>query len=410
LSTKGAGRLRTASSALALGTWLLSLVFGFGLAIPLAVANHNPWGSTVAVGVIVVAFASVGGLIAVRQSQNPVGWTLLGAGAFFVLQAVASGYLVLDYRRHHGTLPLGPLAVLLQPAWAPAIVLIAVTVLIFPDGRLLVGRARWVLRGLVTIGAVWLAGAYGISVTAIVEHRIRVEPSGTLHQLDHPTGVWAWWSIAQDAFFVALGASLVFWVAIQLTQYRKLDGERRVQQKWLITGAVVCAAGGLVSITQSAHQSQLAAALTYLATGLIAALPVSIGIAIFKFRLYEIDRVISRTLSYLVLSGLIVGVYVGIISLATRALSFSSPIAVAASTLVAVALFNPLRRRLQRLVDRRFNRSRYDAEATVAAFTSRLREVIDADSVRADLLRVVERTFEPAAISFCAIGREPAER
>ena len=118
----------------------------------------------------------------------------------------------------------------------------------------------------------------------------------------------------------------------------------------------------------------------------VVALPVGIGVGILKYRLYEIDRLISRTLSYLIITGLLAGVFVGIVALATDVLPFSSPVGVAASTLAAAALFNPLRLRVQRLVDRRFNRARYDAEAIVAAFTLRLRDAVDLDTVRGELL------------------------
>src|SRR4029077_1387596 len=131
----------------------------------------------------------------------------------------------------------------------------------------------------------------------------------------------------------------------------------------------------------------------------LAALPISIGVGILKYRLYEIDRLISRTLSYLILTSLLVGVFVGIVVLATDVLPFSSPVAVAASTLAAAALFNPLRLRVQRLVDRRFNRARYDAEAIVAAFTMRLRDAVDLDTVRGELLRAVNGAVQPAHAS-----------
>ena len=118
--------------------------------------------------------------------------------------------------------------------------------------------------------------------------------------------------------------------------------------------------------------------------GLIA-LPISIGIGILRYRLYDIDRLISRTLSYTLLTGLLVGVFAGLVLLTTRVLPFSSPVGVAASTLAAAALFSPLRSRLQRLVDRRFNRARYDAEATVAAFGLRLRDAVDVETVLDEL-------------------------
>ena len=123
------------------------------------------------------------------------------------------------------------------------------------------------------------------------------------------------------------------------------------------------------------------------------------GVAILRYRLYEIDRIVSRTLAYALVTGLLVGVYAGLVLLATHVLSVSSPVAVAASTLAAAALFNPLRRRVQRGVDRRFNRARYDADQTVAAFAGRLKDAVALDAVRDDLASVVHQALEPAHVS-----------
>jgi hypothetical protein len=128
-------------------------------------------------------------------------------------------------------------------------------------------------------------------------------------------------------------------------------------------------------------------------------LPVSIGVGILRYRLYEIDRLISRTLSYALLTGLLVGVFVGLVLLTTRVMPFSSPVGVAASTLVAAGLFSPLRVRLQKLVDRRFNRARYDTEALVAAFRSRLRDAVDVDTVPAELAAAASRSLEPTQVT-----------
>jgi hypothetical protein len=138
----------------------------------------------------------------------------------------------------------------------------------------------------------------------------------------------------------------------------------------------------------------------------IAALPVCIGVGILKYRLYEIDRLISRTLGYAVVTGLLIGLYTGLVLLATRVLPFSSPVAVAGSTLVAAALFNPLRRRVQRVVDRRFNRARYDADRMVAEFAARLKDAVDLDAVRYDLADVVHAALEPAHVSVWVRGGE----
>ena len=131
----------------------------------------------------------------------------------------------------------------------------------------------------------------------------------------------------------------------------------------------------------------------------MAALPAGMGMAILKYRLYEIDRIISRTLAYAIVTGLLVGVYAGLVLLATRVLSVNSPVAVAAATLAAAALFTPVRRRVQRVVDRRFNRVRYDGDRMVEAFAARLKDAVDLETVRADLASAVSQALEPAHVS-----------
>jgi hypothetical protein len=130
----------------------------------------------------------------------------------------------------------------------------------------------------------------------------------------------------------------------------------------------------------------------------LAALPVSMGVAILKHRLYEIDRIISRTLAYAVVTGVLVGVYAGLVLLASHVLAVTTPVSVAAATLAAAALFSPLRRRVQRIVDRRFNRARYDAEVMVAAFALRLKDAVELESVRDNLADVVQQALEPAHV------------
>ena len=172
---------------------------------------------------------------------------------------------------------------------------------------------------------------------------------------------------------------------------------RREQLKWLMAGSVVTFLATLTFLFTASGTGviRVVAAAAALAIGSFA---LAIGVAILRFRLYEIDKLISRTLSYALLTGLLVGVFVGLVLLTTRVLPFSSPVGVAAATLAAAALFTPLRSRLQRLVDRRFNRARYDAEATVAAFGARLRDAIDVDTVLAELSSVAARSLEPATV------------
>ena len=310
----------------------------------------------------------------------------------------ASFYVVACYRLRQSGLPFGWAALLAQPSWSIAIVLVGLAFLLFPDGHLPSPRLRWVLWVFLTMGTVWMVGAFGFTIGAITRHDIHVDSAGNLQVLSHPTGSAAWWGAVQNA---ALFAILVCWLvslAGQAVSYRRSSGERRQQLKWLMGGSAAALAGAFLSVVLSSrpgwpgvigHLSQVLA---------IFALPVSMGVAILRYRLYDIDRLISRTLAYAIVTGLLVGVYAGLVLLATQGLKLHAPVAVAAATLAAAALFNPVRRRVQRAVDRRFNRARYDADQTVAAFAARLKDAVELDAVRADLAGVVETALEPAHV------------
>jgi hypothetical protein len=147
------------------------------------------------------------------------------------------------------------------------------------------------------------------------------------------------------------------------------------------------------------HPSGIAQAATSIASAVTIAFPLSIGVGILKYQLYDIDRIISRTLAYATVTGLLVGMYAGLVLLATQVLTFKAPVAVAAATLAAAALFSPLRRRVQRIVDRRFNRARYNSDQTIAAFAARLQDAVDLDAVHTDLLGAVHQALEPTHAS-----------
>ena len=244
-----------------------------------------------------------------------------------------------------------------------------------------------------------MIGAFGIDAHAIVTHTVHITTSGDLSQLSQPTGSVAWWGVVQNVFFPVIFVSGLGSLAKQVVSYRRATGERRQQLKWLLAGGTIFLVGGFFTLTGSSNNSPLERALGVLGILGLAALPVFVGIAILKYRLFEIDRLISRTLSYAIITGLLVGVYVGLIALTTRALPLSSPVGVAASTLAAAALFTPLRRWVQRIVDRRFNRAHYDAEATVAAFSAGLRDAVDLDRVQRDLVAVVRLSMQPSHVS-----------
>ena len=390
------GRFRPAShaAALVLGGLVLALLVA---QVPLSDMAHSPNLSGAASAAGVLTLAGVGLVVAWRQPRNLMGWILLGGAVFLGLNNDASLYTVLVYRLGH-QLPLGAVAVLLQPSWAPGIVAFGLAILLFPEGQVPSRRWRWVLAVYLVVGASWMAGTVVFSVGAIIAHHVQVDSGGNLLVLAHPTGGAAWWGVVQNLFFLVLGVSWLASLGSQVLTYRRSAGERRQQLKWLMSGAAIAIVCGFLTLSQSGSHGFLLA-VTQVATVGIAALPVSIGVAILKYRLFDIDRIISRTLAYAVVTGLLVGVYAGAVLLATRVLSVHSQVAVAASTLAAVALFNPLRRRVQRAVDRRFNRARYDADRTVAAFAARLKDAVDLDAVRADLAGVVHQALEPAHVS-----------
>jgi hypothetical protein len=183
-----------------------------------------------------------------------------------------------------------------------------------------------------------------------------------------------------------------------VVRFRRSSGERRQQLKWLLSGIVAAMPGLALSIALGDATGWLDV-LGGFSFAFTAALPLGIGVAVLRYRLFDIDRLISRTLAYGAVTALLAGAYVGLVLLATRELAFSSEVAVAVSTLAAAAAFNPVRRWVQRLVDRRFNRSRYDADLTVAAFAARLQDAVDIGSVRADLAGTVQQALEPEHMS-----------
>jgi hypothetical protein len=270
--------------------------------------------------------------------------------------------------------------------------------MLFPDGDLPSGRWRWLMGVVGLVGGTWMLGAYAIAAETIALGHVVVEPAGDLKQIDYPTSGWAWWSVLQAVWFVVLLVVSLGWLVSRVPAYRAATGERRQQLKWLIFGATTSVVGVVLSVVLSGQHGVLLTIANVSILGLLG-LPLAIGIGITKYRLYDIDRIISRTLAYALLTALLVSMFVGLVLLTTRVLPFSSPVGVAASTLLAAALFAPLRNRLQRLVDRRFNRARYDAEATVAAFGARLRDAVDPETVLTELAAAASGSLQPAHVS-----------
>jgi hypothetical protein len=344
----------------ALTTWNLSYVFGdvVNLAVPI-----------------------VGFVIASRRPGNRIGWLFLAAGLSLGLSTFATSYGLRALVAAPGSLPAGLVfAWLANWIWVTQLAVLAFLLLLFPTGQLRSRRWR---------PAAWFVGsAFALATVALLVGATRLWSHPVFSSSEPlPRPVWT-------TILILIPAALLVSVAAVVVRFARSVGEERLQLKWFASAAVLVAATLTASILNS--NSVVAGVATNLA---FVCLFAAIAIAVLKYRLYDIDRIISRTLAYGIVTGLLVGVYAGLVLLATRVLPISSPIAVAASTLAVAALFSPLRHRVQRLVDRRFNRARYDADKTVAAFAARLQDAVDLNSVRDDLASVVHQALEPAHVS-----------
>jgi hypothetical protein len=378
----------------------LAVLFGAVAALliaasfPLSALAHQLTFGGVGQPLLMIPFGAVGALVGSRQPRNPIGWLLLAIAVTATGGADAGFYAVRAYHIDHHSLPLSRLAVFLTQGWASMLVLLPLPILFFPDGK--ISRLwRWTLGAYIALMAVLVVHLVITDLGAFTEQTIRIDSSGELKQLGTSSGGGPVFAVVALLFF-AISFS---WVVRQVVEYRRSRGDRRQQLKWLLAGGSFAVFGFFIAITIGSGSNGAFSAIGKVGFLGLIALPIAIGVGILRFRLYEIDRLISRTLSYALLTGLLVGVFVGLVLLTTRVLPFSSPVGVAASTLAAAGLFSPLRSRLQRLVDRRFNRARYDAEELVASFGARLRDEIDVDTVLSELANAAGSSLQPAHVS-----------
>ena len=325
-----------------------------------------------------------GFVVASRRPENRIGWLFLVAGLALGLSGFSGSYALHALVAAPGSLPAGRLfAWLSNWVWGIAISMLAFLFLLFPPGRLRSRRWR---------PAAWfVGGAFALTTASALAAATRTwaHPFSFSDQ-EIPAGLTG---LLVLMAIVPLSAALLVSVTAVVVRFAKSSGEERLQLKWCAASALVLAVEFVASVWLNSAVVNVLQSLAFLC------LWTSIAIAVLKYRLYEIDRIISRTLAYAIVTGFLIGLYAGLVLLATEVLTLKSPVAVAGSTLVAAALFNPLRRRVQGAVDRRFNRARYDADQTVAAFAARLKEAVDLDAVQADLASVVQRAVEPAHVS-----------
>src|SRR5215203_3419955 len=343
-----------------------------------------------------VSFSIIGAIIASRLPANPVGWLFCAAACTIAVECLSAEYAIYTLVARPDLLPIGEaLAWLAFWAWIPSIGCIVLSLLLFPNGRLPSSRWRWLawLSVLLTIaGAVWVALSPGV----IGNLGFSRNPLG-IEGL--PRGYKPVQTIMSALVFVAAVSTL----GLRLLRTRGIE---RQQIKWPAYAAVVAAGGSVLydtAISEAIGLRWLEWAGYAVVVVALVGFPISIGIAIVRYRLYDIDRIINRTLVYGALTIVLVAVYFGGIVVMQRTFvaltGQKSTLAVVASTLLIAALFTPLRKRTQRFIDRSFYRSKYDAAKTLEGFSMKLRDETDLEALSADLIGVVRETMQPAHVS-----------
>jgi hypothetical protein len=338
-----------------------------------------------------VSAATVGAVVASRRPSHPVGWLLLAFGLFLGATGVTAAYGPYGLLVRPGALPAASLVAWYYPAFATAaLACMGFVMLLTPTGSLPSPRWRW-----------WAGIAAAAPLAGLLAVPLAPPPPGSYQALDTPfdfhTLHGALLVIDQVALAVTILAIMVAAGSL-VVRFRRARRVECQQLRWVALAAAMAGLGAAVALP----------ALALGATGLIgsvaaqfcvAVLPVAVGAAILRYRLYDLDRIISRTLAYGLLTLLLGGGYAGLVLGLGQLLGSSSSLAVAVATLAVAAVFQPARRRVQDLVDRRFNRRRYHAAQTIQAFSARLRQQVDLDTLTAELVGVVEQTMQPTSVS-----------
>jgi hypothetical protein len=393
MSRRTAARLAWSICALSLALTALSLLL---LALNLSYPNTYIYDYWLENTIQAVSFSIIGAIIASRLSANPVGWLFCAAACTIAVECLSAEYAIYALVARPNSLPAGEaLAWLAFWAWIPSIGCIVLSLLLFPNGRLPSSSWRWLawLSVLLTIaGAVWVA----LSPGAI----------GNLGSIHNPLGIESLprgYKPVQTIMSALLLVAAVSTLGLRLLRTRGIE---RQQIKWPALIAVMAAGGSILydtAISEAIGLRWLEWAGFVILIAALVGFPISIGIAIVRYRLYEIDTLINRTLVYALLTAILAAVYFGDVVLFQRLFvaltGEKSTLAVVASTLLIAALFNPLRRRIQSFIDRRFYRKKYDTAKTLEAFSAKLRDETDLDALSEDLEGVVRETMQPAHVS-----------
>jgi len=342
--------------------------------------------------VAILSASTVGAVLASRRPRHPVGWLLLTLGLSVTVDGVAAGYAYYGTLARPGALPAA-LEMAVYDASAGLLVArvcIGFVLLLTPTGSLPSRRWRWWARLAVVAPVLYVAARALLPRPLSPPYQSVPSPfavpalAGLLLTIRAVTGILVALAV------VVAAASLV-------VRFRRARGAERLQLRWVVLAAALSAVAALVGLIAAVLENTVV--LVWTAGAYVVMLPLAIGAAVLRYRLYDLDRIISRTLSYGLLTVLLGGGYAGVVLGLGQLLGSSSSLAVAVATLAVAAVFQPARRRVQRAVDRRFNRRRYDAAMTIQAFSARLREQIDLDTLTAELLNVVDQTMQPTRVS-----------
>jgi hypothetical protein len=381
--------------------WAVSLLL---LAVGLLTepsGNGNDPVMNAVVTLAVLSPATVGAILVIRLPRNLIGWLLLVSGFLIAASLGFSGLADYGLNVHPGSVPGAIwLAVLSGLTWVPFIVGLGCYLpLLYPSGHL--PSPRW--RPVAFLGVVAI-------LFSTVQNVLGPFTPGAFPSADqNPLAIGG--PVGDLAALLGAASKVIGVFALPLAaaslviRYRRASGIERQQLKSLAAVGIIVGPALVVAITDpstSGIGAEVANAAWLIVLVGFALLPVAIGVAVLRYRLYEIDRLISRTVEYGLLTAIVGGLFVAFILVFQAVLApvtRSNELAVAGSTLLAAALFQPIRRRVQRLVDRRFNRIRYDAERTVAAFAGRLRDQVDLEQLRAEILATVSAAVEPSSAS-----------
>jgi hypothetical protein len=341
--------------------------------------------------VAMVSAATVGALLAARRPRHPVGWLLLGLGGSISLLVFADSYVLYGQLARPGALGAARWWAIYSPAVTLAgVACLGFVLLLTPTGSLPSPRWRW-----------WARVAAAAPVVYLVAITLKSQPVDPAYpSVTNPLGLQAFQlpiTITHIVASMIIVAAVVVGALSLVVRFRLARGAERRQLRWVALAAVLASLAVLVALAGMALRYT---ALLPWAFGIsFAVLPPAIGAAILRYGLYDLDRILSRTLAYGLLTVLLAGGYAAVVLGLGQLLGRDSSLVVAAATLAVAAVFQPARRRIQQAVDRRFNRRHYDAARTIATFSGRLRAQVDLDTVSAEVLAVADQTMAPTTLS-----------